>query len=397
MSTARVRPGPPSAARAVLEARFRAALAAVDPAAAMRRALAGAAPPPGPPALLAVGKAAPAMAAAACAHWRACGLPVRAGLVVTHVAAPPPDAGITVLVGDHPIPGERSHRAAEAVGRFLAALPPDVPVEVLVSGGTSALIGAPRTGGDWRAFAGRSAHWVASGGDIHAVNTARRREARWAAGRMADALGARPVRAWLVSDVPDDRLDTIGSGPLVHSAAVAPAIPHTIVASGAMARAGALNGWHGPACEHAAALAGDAAEAGRRIARLLLATQPVAPTLHAWSGETTVALPADAGHGGRSQQLALAAARELAAAGPGSPVVTLLAAGTDGRDGPTDAAGAVVDATTWGAVRAAGHDPRLALRRCDAHAPLAAAGALLRTGPTGTNVADLVLALVAPG
>ncbi|MGH7546353.1 MAG: MOFRL family protein, partial [Gemmatimonadota bacterium] len=90
------------------------------------------------------------------------------------------------------------------------------------------------------------------------------------------------------------------------------------------------------------------------------------------------------------QELALAAAEVLAEwKGPGR--VALLAAGTDGRDGPTDAAGAVVDETTWETVRRAGHDPEPALRRHDAHPALEGAGALLRTGMTGTNVMDVVI------
>jgi hydroxypyruvate reductase len=91
--------------------------------------------------------------------------------------------------------------------------------------------------------------------------------------------------------------------------------------------------------------------------------------------------------GGRCQELALAAARGLAGrAGP-----TLLAAGTDGRDGPTDAAGAVVDGGTWAAIARAGRDPARDLAGHDAYAALDAAGVLLRPGLTGTNVMDIVI------
>jgi hydroxypyruvate reductase len=109
-----------------------------------------------------------------------------------------------------------------------------------------------------------------------------------------------------------------------------------------------------------------------------------------------VTLPADAAgaSGGRLQELALAAAETLAARRAGH--LTLLAGSTDGRDGPTDAAGAVVDAGTWDAIRAAGRDPAADLQAHRSHAALGAAGALLAGAPTGTNVADLVLALVMP-
>jgi hydroxypyruvate reductase len=97
--------------------------------------------------------------------------------------------------------------------------------------------------------------------------------------------------------------------------------------------------------------------------------------------------------GGRSQELALAAAEVLASAGTRGSGVSLLAAGTDGRDGPTDAAGAIVDATTWAAVRRAGRDPARDLAAHDAYRALDAARALLRPGLTGTNVMDVAIGL----
>ena len=94
------------------------------------------------------------------------------------------------------------------------------------------------------------------------------------------------------------------------------------------------------------------------------------------------------GLGGRCQELALAAARVLEGS---SPATALLAAGTDGRDGPTDAAGAIVDATTWRAIASAGRDPAHDLAAHDAYRALDAAGALFRPGLTGTNVMDVVI------
>jgi hydroxypyruvate reductase len=98
------------------------------------------------------------------------------------------------------------------------------------------------------------------------------------------------------------------------------------------------------------------------------------------------------GLGGRCQELALAAARVLKSA---SPEIALLAAGTDGRDGPTDAAGAIVDANTWGTIASAGRDPARDLAAHDAYHALDAAGALLRPGLTGTNVMDIVIGICA--
>jgi hydroxypyruvate reductase len=143
-------------------------------------------------------------------------------------------------------------------------------------------------------------------------------------------------------------------------------------------------------------LAGDAGAAGALVVRRAIdASRGAAmPSCLVFSGETTVQLGSDPGRGGRCQELALAAARELDRAGDEADGIAILAAGTDGRDGPTDAAGAVVDRFTWSAVARHGIDPAVALARHDAFTALDVAGALLRTGPTGTNVNDLVLVLV---
>ena len=98
--------------------------------------------------------------------------------------------------------------------------------------------------------------------------------------------------------------------------------------------------------------------------------------------------------GGRCQELALAAARRLANGGEAAARVAILAAGTDGRDGPTNAAGAFADATLWTTIREQGRDPELALKRHESHAVLGAADALLPERSTGTNVMDVVIGVV---
>jgi hydroxypyruvate reductase len=140
-------------------------------------------------------------------------------------------------------------------------------------------------------------------------------------------------------------------------------------------------------------LAGEASVAGVRLAeKLLAAPKSTSPWLLVAGGETPVTLPPGSnGTGGRCQELALAAAN-LLRTGPGDRA--LLAAGTDGRDGPTDAAGALVDSGTWQRISDQRVDPRQALEEHNAHLALQAAGDLLRTGPTGTNVGDVVLGMV---
>jgi glycerate 2-kinase len=129
-----------------------------------------------------------------------------------------------------------------------------------------------------------------------------------------------------------------------------------------------------------------------------------------WGGETTVQLHGSAplagrgAHalasteappsGGRCQELALAAARQLSQHAEGGRRITILAAGTDGRDGTTDAAGAFADASIWEQIRQSGRDPDVALQRHESHAVLGAAGALLPRRFTGTNVMDVVIGLI---
>ena len=161
-----------------------------------------------------------------------------------------------------------------------------------------------------------------------------------------------------------------------------------------------------------APLIGEASTVGETIARWLLdlrakSTPPSganAPRIAIWGGETTVTLrssssrrsatPTPPPAGGRCQELALAAARALHEAGERAAGIAILAAGTDGRDGPTDAAGAFVDASTWSAIRASGQDPALALEHHDSNAALGAACALFSPGSTGTNVMDVVIGVI---
>lgn len=383
--------------------------------------------------VVALGKAAPEMLAAVDDALRERGVAIARALVVAAHEdarlAPPVEA----IVGDHPLPGRRSARAARRLGTFVRETEGEA-VLVLLSGGTSSLVGAPVDGvtaSDYRALC---AALLASGLDIVATNAIRKRFSRWGAGRLARALRPRRVICLALSDVPGDDVATIGSGPCVPDALTAAAIRRLVRDAGLplppscdayLARvergaaretpkpgdrdlqrartqviAGETRVLIPPQAEaerrgHRVVvdprpLHGDAAEAGRTIARALMGDTPDRPTCILRHGETTVRLPPGAPPGGRCQELALAAAEVLR----GAPhEVVLLAAGTDGRDGPTDAAGAVVDGTTWEAIRGAGIDPSAALAAHDAHRALDAVGALIRTGATGTNVGDVVVAI----
>jgi hydroxypyruvate reductase len=367
------------------------------------------------------------------------------GLVVAPAAGPPPHPSLLLVAGDHPEPGPGSRAAAEALAGAAAAVRPGDEVWVLLSGGTTSLVGAPAEGVEPADLASLYTLLLGSGLDIAAMNRVRKRFSRWGGGNLARALAPARVRVYVVSDVIGDDLSSIGSGPLVPDTATAadvralleraglwgripPALrsrlvavergemPETpkpgdaafahvtleLIASNrlaleAAARRAAELGLAPVVTE--VPLAGEASAVGASVAAALLQDcairtipQPEAGALRCliWGGETTVTLGDIPGLGGRCQELALAAAKLLANA-PGD--LALLAAGTDGRDGPTDAAGAIVDAGTWRAIVNAGRDPARDLAAHDAYRALDAAGALLRPGLTGTNVMDVVIGI----
>jgi hydroxypyruvate reductase len=426
---------------------FAATIDALEPARATRHALEAGPLPLRAPALLSLGKAATGMARGAVEWLGAHRQSPVGGVIVDATDGPSPHQALRRTMGDHPVPGRGSGHAADLLGATIGGLTTDIPVEVFLSGGTSSLVAAPVAGITADELRLAFEHFHRMGISIHAMNALRRRLTRWGGGRLAIALAPRPTRAWVISDVADNDLGVIGSGPLVTDtadpstisrllrspeltrglpASIAAAlatpptpfpwqVPHTIVAdrhtaSRAAARAIAADG--GTVTEHRTPIAGEAEAAAtalverwwhrsRRAPGVALlgdrggGASPPRLTVHLWSGEATVTLPTPHGAGGRAQQFALAAARELHRIGAERDgeelAAVILAAGTDGRDGPTDAAGAIVDQATWARLLALGLDPGSALARADAYPALDAVGALLRTGPTGTNVADLVM------
>jgi glycerate 2-kinase len=396
--------------------------------------------------VLALGKAAAPMARAAVETLARWGLEPAGGLVVAPAGGPAPHPRIRVVQGDHPEPGPGSLAAAEALGAAASRVADGDEVWVLLSGGASSLLAAPVEGITPAELTALYGLLLGSGLDITAMNRIRKRFSRWGAGRLALALAPALVRVFVVSDVIGDDLASIGSGPCVpdpvtagevrrmlEGAGLWDRIPastrHVLMASvsGEMAETPkpgdeafarvtleliASNRLAVEAAANRAAelglapelaetpLAGEASTTGASVAAILLQncgpaeiTQPARPRrCFIWGGETTVTLgDRPPGLGGRCQELALAAARTLDGAPAG---VALLAAGTDGRDGPTDAAGAIVDGETWRAILHAGRDPAQDLAAHDAYRSLDAAAALLKVGLTGTNVMDVVIGLV---
>lgn len=350
------------------------------------RALAGG----GPVWLAAVGKAAPAMALGA---RDALGARIAHSLIISREAHTPPELAaaraVEVIAGSHPVPDERSLAAGARLLEWVEALPAEAQPLFLISGGASSLVEVLRPGvtlADLESFTARE---LAAGTAIGELNARRIALSRIKGGRLTARLAGRPARALFVSDVPGDDPAVIGSGLLGPASegedrverSVVASVEHAVAGAAAAARARGL-------AVHTAAqrFADDALRLAARFAHeLRLSGSQVC----VWGGESTVQLPANPGKGGRNQHLALAAAKLIA----GQADLLLLAVGTDGTDGVTEDAGALVDAESAARVALDGLDVDACLMGADSGTALAASGDLVHLGPTGTNVGDLVIGL----
>lgn len=363
--------------------------------------------------MVAVGKAADAMAAGAI---DAVGERLRSGLVISrygHQDTPVyRDPRVVSLEAGHPIPDEQSLAAGNALRLFLSGAPADAHFVFLISGGASSLAEVPIEGVSLCDLRALNRWLLASGLPIDVVNRVRAAFSRIKGGRLLADLAGRPAELLLISDVPGDVPEYIGSGLLLPPSAQAlplPSLPPALagllkpadepsppagrvrvhlIATNRRAREAvqaAARGAGETAHMYAALPAADAADCGAALADYLLAA---APGVHVWGGETVVRLPPHPGRGGRNQALALAAARRLA----GRADLCLLSVGTDGTDGNSSDAGALVDGGTLERGSDAGYDAGDCLARADAGSFLEASGDLIYTGPTGTNVMDLIIA-----
>ncbi len=268
-----------------------------------------------------------------------------------------------VLLAAHPVPDDSSLAAGQRLLDFMAAAPADITWLFLISGGASSLVEVLPEGVSLTDVQRANQWLLASGLPIEQMNAIRRRLSRIKGGRLCEYLGQRPTRVLLISDVPGDDPAIIASG-LLHVTVSAEPLPAQLPAwllalvnrddavlvdqrtaqidTEIVARLDqALDAAASAATAHGyrvyrshERLHGDAQLAGQQIAAALCAG---APGVYLWGGETTVCLPEHPGQGGRCQQLALAAAQVLA----GQHGIYLLAAGTDGNDGPGDVAGCV--------------------------------------------------------
>ena len=409
-----LRSADPAATRLLLEA-FDAALDAVEPTRLVREALAwsggavrvsGKSIPATHVSVLAFGKAAPAMARGA---GQALGGLIHRGLVVTDQTAQVPPWAELVVAG-HPIPDEGSFRGAHAAIALAEAVAPDELLLALVSGGGSALLEAPLEGLTLDDIRDLNDRLIRSGAPIGVINRVRQALSLVKGGRLASRCGGR-VATLVISDVGSDPA-VVASGPTVATSQAGPDAGQLLDRYRIGGRAARLarrlarspiRGTPTPVPQNPAVILGDCFTAGRAATRHLagagvrvtLREEPLegdagaavrealASTPEGMAqvlvGETTVEVRG-AGRGGRNQHSAVLAGIEIAGTSH-----RFLAAGTDGIDGPTDAAGGCVDGATVA-------DPEMARRHlasCDSYPYLDSVGALLRTGKTGTNVADL--------
>jgi hydroxypyruvate reductase len=341
-----------------------------------------------PVSLFAVGKAASSMTRGA---LDAFGPKVASALVITKDGHVDPalrgDARVAIHESAHPVPDERSLAAGALLERALAEMPPAVLPVFLVSGGSSSLIESLRAGHALEELQALNQRGLASGWDIARLNRERSSLSKLKGGGVAHLLGERAGLALFVSDVPGDDPAVIGSGLLGPGTGADRIERHVVANVDAAVRAAVSAGAaHGLALK--AGVRRFDADAVIVAADFLAALRECEGDGLVWGGESTVVLPARHGRGGRNTHLALAAARQLRGAG-----FTLLAAGTDGTDGPTDDAGAIIDAGTLERAELGGCDVERAFREFDSGTALEAAGDLLHTGPTGTNVGDVLIGL----
>ncbi len=370
--------------------------------------------------VLGAGKAAPAMAAALLSIL---GPKIAGGLVVGPKGSARPLGPIEAIEACHPAPDESSLAAGERLLEYGSHLTEDDLVIFALSGGASALAEAPIEGLSLADLQAANDELLRSGLSIDAINAVRRRLSRIKAGGLALAFRPAAVAVLVLSDVVGNRLASIGSGPFVPPSANEPPPPfelfsrlpesvrlalagpplalgpvptpsHYVIGSVSVAVHAALDAARDLGLSpygYADPMRGEARAMARTICSQLqkhIAAALNEPLCVVFGGETVVTVRGK-GRGGRCQEMAVAAAPRVAK----MPGTCFLAAGTDGRDGPTGAAGGIVDLGSLQRAKQAGQDQRAALAGNDSYRWLEAAGGLVFTGPTDTNLNDLTIAV----
>lgn len=375
-------------------------------------------------ALVAIGKAAWRMAKAA---HDVLGDKIKTGVVITKYHHSQGKIGdLKIFEAGHPVPDKNTIKASRKALETVSRLSPEDTVLFLVSGGGSALFEVPQAGITLEDLTSITDQLLRSGADIVEINTIRKRLSAVKGGRFALLCKPAKVLALVLSDVLGDRLDSIASGPAYPDSTTSEDAIKIIQKYNIQLRPGVLEilkketpkfldnveteiiGSVSRVCKVAAKRAKmlgyepmiftttldcEAREAGGFIAAMVHEVvtndRPLKkPCALIFGGETVVHVRGS-GKGGRNQELALAAAAKL----QGLKGVIIASVGTDGTDGPTDAAGGIVDGNTAQILKEKGINIEDILNNNDSYHALDAVGNLIKTGPTGTNVNDLIIAL----
>ena len=322
---------------------------------------------------------------------------------------------ITTMESDHPVPGKASLAAGKALLDYIEKAPENAKFLVLLSGGASSLMEVLVDGMTLEKLSELNRVLLAIGYDINQMNQVRRAISCIKGGRLANYINGRETTALLISDVPGDNPAVIGSGPLtpvtedireldlpdaitaiLNDIRFSPVPDQELFANINTHVIATLDDAKQAAAKCAEALGysviihSEFLEGGaeKKTVELCDQLKNEVSGIHIWGGETTLILPSNPGRGGRNQQIAVVAARELR----GTNDTVFLAAGTDGTDGPTPDAGGIVDGNSYSRGEAQGLDIHHYISTADVGNYLEKTGDLVTTGPTGTNVMDLVVA-----
>lgn len=358
---------------------------------------------------IAIGKAAAAMTRGALDSQHS----ISNALVITSTGTVPRDLKrnhrVTVIESSHPVPDQSSVDAGSALLNYLRGLPQQAAVLVLISGGASSLVEVPISNISVLQLQQINQYLLASGKDIHAMNAWRTCFSKIKGGGLLQYLQHRQCTQLIMSDVVGDDPGVIGSGllvqrdsyqtdgdeylqsllpvPCLRDERYEPVDTH-VVGTNLMARQAVVAEAEHQGLDHylhEEYITGDAMEQGKRIGHYL---HDAPAGVHAWGGETTVRLPVKPGLGGRNQSMALA----LAAVIEDEDDIFVLVAGTDGIDGNTPCAGAMVSGDSMRQIHRMGLDAEAELGKANAGMVLMATGELFKPGPSNTNVMDVVIA-----
>lgn len=292
---------------------------------------------------------------------------------------------VTVIEAGHPIPDQQSLQAGSILLDKVSNMPRDSRLLVLVSGGASALAEALPEGMSLADLQAIADEMISTGKTIGEINSRRKQTSLIKDGKLLQQFPGAEIRVYAISDVEGDSISTIGSG-IGDCHRAATQATSRIIASNQIARNSAAEAAMSLGFEvqlNQESLYDDVFSLAQTVGPKL---KDATPGVYIRGGEPTVMLPPNPGRGGRNQSLALALSEYLY----GSDNISLLVAGTDGSDGPTAAAGGLVDGNTFSDAEAA----RQALKKADAGPYLELHDSLFVTGPTNTNVMDLAIAII---